>query len=132
MPRISGVDIPAEKRIEYSLRYIHGLGPKLVNDVLAEAKIELGRKAKDLTEEEVDDTAAFFDVTVDLTAVLGTSYMHISQVLKLGRGAVVELDRRVGEDIEMVANGRPVARGEITVLDDQLAVTITSIIKRTG
>ena len=53
MPRIAGVDIPPAKRIEFSLRYIYGIGPKLAVDVLKEAQIELGVKAKDLTEEEV-------------------------------------------------------------------------------
>ena len=53
MPRISGVDIPPNKRIEFSLRYIHGIGPKLALDILKEAEIVVGAKAKDLTEEEV-------------------------------------------------------------------------------
>jgi len=53
VPRISGVDIPPNKRIEFSLRYIHGIGPKLALDILKEAEIEPGNKAKDLTEEEV-------------------------------------------------------------------------------
>ncbi len=53
MPRIAGVDIPPNKRIEFSLRYIYGIGPKLALDVLKEAQIEIGVKAKNLTEEEV-------------------------------------------------------------------------------
>lgn len=53
MPRISGVDLPGNKRIEYSLRYIYGIGPKLALDVLKEAEIEVGIKAQDLTEEQV-------------------------------------------------------------------------------
>lgn len=53
MPRIAGVDIPANKRIEYSLRYIHGVGPTIALAVLKEAEIEVGTKAKDLTDEEV-------------------------------------------------------------------------------
>ena len=53
MPRIAGVDIPEKKRIEYSLRYIYGIGPKLALDVLKEAQIEIGVKAKDLAEDEV-------------------------------------------------------------------------------
>ncbi len=61
MPRISGVDIPADKRIEYSLRYIFGVGPKIAIDVLKEAQIEVGTKAKDLTEEEVTRIAAVID-----------------------------------------------------------------------
>lgn len=61
MPRISGVDIPPDKRIEFSLRYIHGIGPKLALDVLQEAKIAVGVKAKELTEEEVARLAAVID-----------------------------------------------------------------------
>ena len=53
MPRIAGVDIPPAKRIEFSLRYIHGIGPNIALDVLKEAQIEVGVKAKDLTEAEV-------------------------------------------------------------------------------
>lgn len=61
MPRISGVDIPANKRIEYSLQYIFGVGPKRAHDVLQEAQIDLGVKAKDLTEEEVARIAGIID-----------------------------------------------------------------------
>ena len=53
MPRVAGVDIPADKRIEFSLRYIYGIGPKLAVDVLKEAQIELGVRAENLTEEEI-------------------------------------------------------------------------------
>ena len=53
MPRISGVDIPGKKRIEFSLRYIYGIGPKLALDVLKEAQIEVGIRAQELTEEQV-------------------------------------------------------------------------------
>lgn len=53
MPRIAGVDIPADKRIEFSLRYIHGIGPRIAMDVLKEVQIKTGIKAKELTEEEV-------------------------------------------------------------------------------
>ncbi|MCH8241006.1 MAG: 30S ribosomal protein S13 [Planctomycetes bacterium] len=61
MPRIAGVDIPAAKRIEYSLRYIYGIGPKIALDVLKEAGIEIGVKARDLTEEEVTRIAGVID-----------------------------------------------------------------------
>lgn len=75
------------------------------------------------------ESGAIYEVSVEITAVLGTSMMPISQILKLGRGAVVELQRRVGEDIELHANNQLVARGEIIVLDDQLGVTITDTVK---
>lgn len=61
MPRIAGVDIPADKRVEFSLRYIYGIGPKLALDVLKEANIAVGVKAKDLTEEEVARIAGVID-----------------------------------------------------------------------
>lgn len=61
MPRIAGVDIPANKRIEFALRYIYGIGPKLALDVLKEAQIEVGVKAKDLSEEEVTRIAGVID-----------------------------------------------------------------------
>jgi len=79
--------------------------------------------------EERTEMKGVLDVTVEITAVLGTSLMPISQILKLGRGAVVELDRYIGDDIELIANNIPVAKGEVTVLDDRLGVTMTEILK---
>lgn len=61
MPRIAGVDIPSNKRIEYALRYIYGIGPKLALDVLKDAQIEVGVQAKDLTEEQVTQIALVID-----------------------------------------------------------------------
>lgn len=61
MPRIAGVDIPANKRVEFSLRYIHGIGPKLALDVLKEAQIEVGTSTKNLTEEEVARIGGIID-----------------------------------------------------------------------
>ncbi|NQU61964.1 MAG: flagellar motor switch protein FliN [Rhodospirillales bacterium] len=75
------------------------------------------------------EVEALMDVEVEITAVLGISNMPISQILKLGRGAVVELNRSVGEDIEVHANNRLVAKGEVIVVDDRLGVTMTEIIK---
>lgn len=72
---------------------------------------------------------AVYDVPVTVKAVLGTSNMHISQLLKLGRGAVVELDRRVGDAIDVYVNDRLVARGEVVIVDDKLGVTMTEIVK---
>ena len=70
MPRISGIDIPPDKRIEYSLRYIYGVGPKLALDVLKEAQIEVGVKAKDLTEEEVTRIGTVIDRNYIVEGVL--------------------------------------------------------------
>jgi flagellar motor switch protein FliN/FliY len=76
-----------------------------------------------------DDLGAVYDIPVQLSAVLGKATMPVSQLLRLGRGAVVELDRRVGESIDILVNNRLVARGEVVILDDRLGVTMTEIIK---
>ena len=54
MPRILGIDLPREKRIEISLAYIYGIGPTLSHRILDEALIDYNRRAKDLTEEEIN------------------------------------------------------------------------------
>jgi flagellar motor switch protein FliN/FliY len=72
---------------------------------------------------------AIYDIPVQISAVLGRTTMQVNQILKLGRGAVVELDRRVGEAIDIYVNNRLVARGEVVVVDDRLGVTMTEIIK---
>lgn len=72
---------------------------------------------------------AVYDIPVQIAAVLGTSQMQVSQLLKLGRGAVVELDRKVGEAIDIYVNNRLVARGEVVVVNERLGVTMTEIIK---
>ena len=76
-----------------------------------------------------DDLGAVYDIPVQLSAVLGKASMPVSQLLRLGRGAVVELDRKVGESIDILVNNRLVARGEVVILDDRLGVTMTEIIK---
>ena len=79
----------------------------------------------------VTELDAVLDVNVDITAVLGTAMMPISQILKLGRGAVVELNRGVGEYIEIHANNRLVATGEVIVIEDRLGININNIVRLT-
>lgn len=76
-----------------------------------------------------NDVEAIYDIPVQISAVLGRSTMQVSQLLKLGRGAVVELDRKVGEAIDIYVNNRLVARGEVTVVEDKLGITMTEIVK---
>jgi flagellar motor switch protein FliN/FliY len=72
---------------------------------------------------------AVYDIPVQVSAVLGKATMQVAQLLKLGRGAVVELDRKVGEAIDIYVNNRLVARGEVVIVEDRLGVTMTEIIK---
>ena len=75
------------------------------------------------------DLEAVYDIPVQISAVLGRATMQVSQLLKLGRGAVVELDRKVGEAIDIYVNNRLIARGEVVVVDERLGVTMTEIVK---
>jgi len=76
------------------------------------------------------DLEAVYDIPVTVSAVLGKATMQVSQLLKLGRGAVVELDRKLGEAIDIYVNNRLVARGEVVMIDEnRLGVTMTEIVK---
>ena len=75
---------------------------------------------------------AVFDVPVKVQAVLGRTTLEMSHLLKLGPGAVVELDRRVGEAIDIYVSDRLVARGEVVLVDDHIGVTMTEIVKQEG
>ncbi len=75
------------------------------------------------------DLAPVFDVPVHISAVLGKTHVDVSTLLQLDRGSVLELDRKVGEAIDIYVNNRLVARGEVVVVDDRLGVTMTEIIK---
>lgn len=84
-------------------------------------EVEIKRTATDLE--------AVFDVNVNVSAVLGKATMEVSHLLKLGRGAVVELDRKIGEAIDIYVNDRLVARGEVVLVEDRLGITMTEIVK---
>jgi len=75
------------------------------------------------------DLEAVFDVPVQVSAVLGRSRMDVGDLLKLGPGTVLELDRKVGEAIDIYVNNRLVARGEVVLVEDKLGVTMTEVIK---
>jgi flagellar motor switch protein FliN/FliY len=76
-----------------------------------------------------EDLEQVFDVPVTVSAVLGSSKIAVGDLLQIVPGAVIELDRRVGEAIDIFVNERLVARGEVVVVEDRLGVTMTEIIK---
>jgi len=75
------------------------------------------------------DLAPVFDVPVHISAVLGKTSLDVASLLRLQSGSILELDRKVGEAIDIYVNNRLVARGEVVVVDDRLGVTMTEIIK---
>ncbi len=101
-------------------------------DILEFSATDLIPAADREDEEEMrtaKDLEAVYDIPVQLSAVLGRASMQVSQLLKLGRGAVVELDRKVGEAVDIYVNNRLIARGEVVVVEERLGVTMTEIIK---
>jgi flagellar motor switch protein FliN len=72
---------------------------------------------------------AVHDVPVKVQAVLGRARMPIGSLLQLSSGTVVELDRRVGEPVDIFVNDRLIARGEVVLIDNALGVTLTEIIR---
>jgi flagellar motor switch protein FliN/FliY len=80
-------------------------------------------------EKTAEDLEAVFDVPVRISVVLGRTQMPVSNLLKMDVGTVIELDRQVGEAIDIYVSDRLVARGEIVLVEDKLGVTMTEIIK---
>src|SRR5882757_7362458 len=115
MAASDNVDLPDLGHEEMS-----GGSPALLNND-ASQEAEVKRSAQDLE--------AVFDVPVTVSAVLGKSSMEVSQLLKLAKGTIVELDRKVGEAIDIYVNDRLVARGEVVLVEDRLGITMTEIIK---
>ena len=97
-----------------------GAMPPIDPDTLADGG-DTARGAQDLE--------AVFDVPVQVSAVLGRAKMDVGDLLKLGPGTVLELDRKVGEAIDIYVNNRLVARGEVVLVEDKLGVTMTEVIK---
>ena len=92
--------------------------------------------AEDVTDPEKDDDAvderesAVNEVDIEVYAVLGQSTMLVSQLLKIGRGAIIELDQRTSDPVEIQVNQQIIAYGEIVTVDDKLGITITEIVKK--
>ncbi len=84
---------------------------------------------EEIEEKTAQDLAPVFDVPVQISAVIGKTQLSVSELLKLTHGSVLELDRKVGEAIDIYVNNRLVARGEVVVVDERLGVTMTEIIK---
>jgi len=97
------------------------------DDIVAEDVAEPGDSEDHI--HTATELEAVFDVPVSVSAVLGRANMQVSDLLKLETGTVVELDRKVGEAIDIYVNNRLVARGEVVMVDERLGVTMTEIIK---
>jgi len=100
-----------------------------LNGPLPPAGTDVGYNEDEYASRVAADLEAVFDVPVQVSAVLGRSKMDVGELLKLGPGTVLELDRRVGEAIDIYVNNKLVARGEVVLVEDKLGVTMTEIIR---
>ena len=108
---------------------LNELDEEVVSEAQDEDEVEEVYADDEKTEITSRELEAVYDIPVQVSAVLGKQTMQVSQLLKLGRGAVVELDRKVGEAIDIYVNNRLVARGEVVIVEERLGVTMTEIIK---
>ncbi len=69
-------------------------------------------------------------VSLDIAVVLGTSQMPVHQVLRLGRGAIIELDASEDDDVKILANNFPVAKGTVVVSGNRIAVEVRELLPR--
>lgn len=94
-----------------------------INNKINNEQMQIGR-------ENFEELSSIKEIPVTVAAVLGKAKVSIGHLLKIGRGAIIELDRRVGEPIDILVNNKIVAKGEVVVLDEgQLGLTITEILK---
>jgi flagellar motor switch protein FliN/FliY len=98
-------------------------------DVAPQDRVVVAPPGAESTSRGAADLEAVFDVPVQVSAVLGRAHMDVGELLNLGPGTVLELDRKVGEAIDIYVNNRLVARGEVVLVEDKLGVTMTEIIK---
>jgi flagellar motor switch protein FliN len=75
-----------------------------------------------------DDLSPLRDVPVDVSVELGRARMTIGETLELGPGAIVTLDRMAGEPVDLLVNGRVVARGEVVVIDEEFGLRVTEVV----
>ena len=107
----TGTDLPLPQLNEGDLAFGTGMGSDLA-----------GMRS-------LDELAQILDVPVTVSAVLGHVRLAVSELLKMTPGTVLELDRKVGEAIDVLVNDRLVARGEVVLVDDKLGVAMTEIVK---
>jgi flagellar motor switch protein FliN/FliY len=103
--------------------------PNLAGGEAVPEPVGRGAAVPEATSRGASDLEAVFDVPVQVSAVLGRAHMDVGELLNLGPGTVLELDRKVGEAIDIYVNNRLVARGEVVLVEDKLGVTMTEIIK---
>lgn len=99
-------------------------------ELTAHQPMVLKGKSETVEEKTPSDLQAVFDVPVKVSAVLGRARLAVAELLEMGPGTILQLDRKVGESIDIFVNDRLIARGEVVLVENQLGVTMTEIIKQ--
>jgi flagellar motor switch protein FliN/FliY len=79
-----------------------------------------------------DDLSLVLDVPVELTVVMGKASMTIGETLAIGTGSIITLSRLVGEPVDLLANGRLIARGEVVAIDEEYGLRVTDVLANPG
>lgn len=107
------------------------------DSLMDDTETDFGAAAEEQEEEDFvqpegkPDLNLIMDIPVTMQVVLGTAVMPVSSLVKLGRGAVVKLDTNIGDPVDLIVNGRIVARGEVVVLETEesrFGITLTEIV----
>ena len=102
-------------------------------DLVRQEEMRAAKERQEMARQELiarQNRKAREDIEIELTAVLGTAEVIVNNLLKVGRGAVIELDKTVDEPIEIQANGKEIATGEVIVTHDKLAINLASVLKK--
>src|SRR5215213_10388877 len=78
------------------------------------------------------DLRRLYDVPVELAVEIGRTRMTIGQTLELRPGSVVSLNRLAGEPVDLLVNGKPIARGEVVVIDEEFGLRVTEVLAPSG
>lgn len=76
------------------------------------------------------DLQVVYDVPLSVSAVLGRASMKVNQLVRLSRGSVIELDKKVGDPVDIFVNDRLVAKGEIVLVDNKIGITLTELVSK--
>lgn len=101
----------------------------LENDNQSQPENQLDEQISPSDDQPKRGLDAFYDVPVQVSVVLGRALLPIHELMKIGRGAVIQLDRKIGEPVDVYVNNRLVARGEIVKKDNVLGVTMTEMVQ---
>ncbi|MBB4301226.1 flagellar motor switch protein FliN/FliY [Rhodobium orientis] len=126
---MSDDDLPGGKTETAERDGLEGADPMALKEMSEAGYRVLSEEEDEPQSKTASDLEAVFDVPVRVSAVLGHSRMPVADLLKMSSGTVLELDRKVGEAIDIYVNDRLVARGEVVLVDEKLGVTMTEIIK---